>query len=63
MVTNQPYFYRKAELFPDSTFVVGVDTALRLLDVSYFLNYLMYSANFTVPLSVIKLFLAYAQNW
>lgn len=35
VVTNQPYFYKKAELFPDSTFVVGVDTALRLLNVSY----------------------------
>jgi len=34
VVTNQPYFYKKAELFPDSTFVVGVDTAIRLLDVS-----------------------------
>lgn len=36
VVTNQPYFYRKAELFPDSTFVVGVDTALRLLDTKYY---------------------------
>lgn len=34
VVTNQPYFYRKAELFPDSTFVVGFDTAIRLLNVS-----------------------------
>lgn len=36
VVTNQPYFYKKAELFPDSTFVVGVDTAIRLLDPKYY---------------------------
>ncbi|KAG0619837.1 hypothetical protein M758_4G169600 [Ceratodon purpureus] len=38
VVTNQPYFYKKAELFPDSTFVVGVDTALRLVDPKYYGN-------------------------
>ncbi|KAG0592336.1 hypothetical protein KC19_1G243500 [Ceratodon purpureus] len=36
VVTNQPYFYKKAELFPDSTFVVGVDTVIRLLDPKYY---------------------------
>lgn len=36
VVTNQPYFYKKAELFPDSSFVVGVDTAIRLLDPKYY---------------------------
>eukprot|EP00249_Psilotum_nudum_P014787 c25003_g1_i1 orf=431-1180(-) len=34
--TNQPYFYKKAELFPDSTFVIGVDTAVRLIDPKYY---------------------------
>ncbi|XP_024391627.1 uncharacterized protein [Physcomitrium patens] len=38
VVTNQPYFFKKAELFPDSTFVVGADTALRLLDPKYYGN-------------------------
>ncbi|CAM6008971.1 unnamed protein product [Sphagnum balticum] len=36
VLTNQPYFYKKAELFPDSTFVVGVDTAIRLMNPKYY---------------------------
>lgn len=34
LVTNQPFFYKNAEILPDSTFVVGVDTAVRLINVS-----------------------------
>lgn len=34
--TNQPYFFKKAELFPNSTFVIGVDTAIRLIDPKYY---------------------------
>jgi hypothetical protein len=43
VLTNQPYFYKKAELFPDSTFVVGVDTAIRLMNVSLFLHVVPHS--------------------
>lgn len=34
IISNQPYFYKKAELFPGSAFVIGADTAVRLIDVS-----------------------------
>ncbi|PIN23725.1 hypothetical protein CDL12_03555 [Handroanthus impetiginosus] len=34
IISNQPYFYRKAELFPGSAFVIGADTAVRLINVS-----------------------------
>lgn len=44
IISNQPYFYKKAELFPGSAFVIGADTAARLISVresiliaSYFL--------------------------
>lgn len=33
IISNQPYFYKKAELFPGSAFVVGADTVVRLIDV------------------------------
>lgn len=33
IISNQPYFYKKAELFPGSAFVIGADTAARLIDV------------------------------
>jgi hypothetical protein len=33
IISNQPYFYKKAELFPGSAFVIGVDTAVRLINV------------------------------
>lgn len=33
ILTNQPYFYKKAELFPGSAFVIGADTAARLVHV------------------------------
>ncbi|XP_010695917.2 uncharacterized protein LOC104908499 isoform X1 [Beta vulgaris subsp. vulgaris] len=36
IVSNQPYFYKKAELFPGSAFVVGADTVVRLIDPKYY---------------------------
>ncbi|XP_008810043.1 uncharacterized protein LOC103721556 isoform X1 [Phoenix dactylifera] len=36
IISNQPYFYKKAELFPGSAFVIGVDTAARLIDPKYY---------------------------
>ncbi|XP_019102121.1 PREDICTED: uncharacterized protein LOC104789884 isoform X3 [Camelina sativa] len=36
IVSNQPYFYRKAELFPGSSFVIGADTAARLVNPKYY---------------------------
>lgn len=33
MISNQPYFYKKAELFPGSAFIIGADTAARLVNV------------------------------
>lgn len=36
LLTNAPVFTRKAELFPGSTFVVGYDTAERILDPKYY---------------------------
>ena len=39
IISNQPYFYKKAELFPGSAFVIGADTAVRLINVwNYFLD-------------------------
>ncbi|PPS06596.1 hypothetical protein GOBAR_AA14050 [Gossypium barbadense] len=32
IISNQPYFYKKAELFPGSAFVIGADTAVRLIN-------------------------------
>ncbi|KAI5076449.1 hypothetical protein GOP47_0008514 [Adiantum capillus-veneris] len=34
--TNQPFFFKKAELLPNSTFVVGADTAVRLINPKYY---------------------------
>lgn len=34
IISNQPYFYKKAELFPGSAFVIGADTAVRLINHS-----------------------------
>ena len=34
IISNQPYFYKKAELFPGSAFIIGADTAARLVNVS-----------------------------
>ncbi|PIN23710.1 hypothetical protein CDL12_03556 [Handroanthus impetiginosus] len=36
IISNQPYFYRKAELFPGSAFVIGADTAVRLINPKYY---------------------------
>ncbi|VVB08011.1 unnamed protein product [Arabis nemorensis] len=36
IVSNQPYFYKKAELFPGSSFVIGADTAARLVNPKYY---------------------------
>lgn len=38
IITNQPYFYKKAELLPDSTFIIGADTAARLINPKYYDN-------------------------
>lgn len=35
-VTRAPRFVEKAQLFPGTTFIVGVDTALRVVDVKYY---------------------------
>nr|KJB49661.1 hypothetical protein B456_008G132300 [Gossypium raimondii] len=32
IISNQPYFYKKAELFSGSAFVFGADTAVRLIN-------------------------------
>ncbi|XP_071693578.1 uncharacterized protein [Rutidosis leptorrhynchoides] len=36
IISNQPLFYKKAELFPGSAFVIGADTAARLIDPKYY---------------------------
>ncbi|KAH9311875.1 hypothetical protein KI387_026910 [Taxus chinensis] len=36
IITNQPYFYKKAELLPDSTFIIGADTVARIIDPKYY---------------------------
>ncbi|GFP84685.1 hypothetical protein PHJA_000612400, partial [Phtheirospermum japonicum] len=38
IISNQPYFYKKAELFPGSAFVIGADTAARLINPKYYGN-------------------------
>ncbi|RVX12422.1 hypothetical protein CK203_011741 [Vitis vinifera] len=32
IISTQPYFYKKAELFPGSAFVIGADTVVRLIN-------------------------------
>jgi hypothetical protein len=49
IITNQPYFYKKAEVLPDSTFIIGADTAARLIDVSIFGCILLMKANSLYP--------------
>lgn len=39
IISNQPYFYKKAEFFPGSAFVIGADTAARLIDVWNFKSF------------------------
>ncbi|XP_074274901.1 uncharacterized protein LOC141598962 isoform X2 [Silene latifolia] len=36
IVSTQPFYYKKAELFPGSAFVVGVDTVVRLINPKYY---------------------------
>ncbi|GAB4828873.1 hypothetical protein Ancab_018533 [Ancistrocladus abbreviatus] len=36
IISNQPLFYKKAELFPGSAFVIGADTAVRLINPKYY---------------------------
>ena len=36
VLTAQPYFYKKALMFPNQHFVLGFDTFVRLLDVRYY---------------------------
>ena len=36
VVTRTPRFYQKAELFPNCTFVIGWDTAVRLVEPKYY---------------------------
>ena len=36
VITREPLYQEKAKLFPGSTFVVGYDTALRLMDPAYY---------------------------
>ncbi|KAF3431926.1 hypothetical protein FNV43_RR26662 [Rhamnella rubrinervis] len=36
IISSQPYFYKKAEIFPGSAFVIGADTAVRLIDPKYY---------------------------
>ncbi|XP_031099236.1 uncharacterized protein LOC116003487 isoform X1 [Ipomoea triloba] len=38
IISNQPFFYKKAELFPGSAFVIGADTAVRLINPKYYGN-------------------------
>ena len=38
LVTASPLFSQKSDLFPGSTFVIGYDTALRLIDPKYYDN-------------------------
>lgn len=38
IISNQPFFYKKAEILPGSTFVIGADTAARLIDPKYYGN-------------------------
>ncbi|KAK7815090.1 hypothetical protein CFP56_002029 [Quercus suber] len=36
IISSQPYFYKKAEIFPGSAFVIGADTAVRLINPKYY---------------------------
>lgn len=36
IISNQPYFYKKAEIFPGSAFVIGADTAARIVHPKYY---------------------------
>ncbi|KAL5723375.1 hypothetical protein ACHQM5_006782 [Ranunculus cassubicifolius] len=36
IISNQPFFYKKAEIFPGSVFVIGADTAARIVHPKYY---------------------------
>ncbi|KAL9246255.1 hypothetical protein vseg_019813 [Gypsophila vaccaria] len=36
IVSTQPFYYKKAELFPGSAFVIGADTVVRLINPKYY---------------------------
>ncbi|GLT58192.1 hypothetical protein SLA2020_311060 [Shorea laevis] len=36
IISNQPFFYKKAELFPGSAFIIGADTLARLINPKYY---------------------------
>ncbi|KAL5721949.1 hypothetical protein ACHQM5_005527 [Ranunculus cassubicifolius] len=36
IISNQPFFYKKAEIFPGSAFVIGADTAARIVHPKYY---------------------------
>lgn len=59
IVSNQPYFYKKAQLFPGSSFVIGADTAARLVNVcfSFSLNYTVIFVCYTHTLSEVLCYL------
>ena len=38
LLTGVPVFFKKAELLPGCTFIIGVDTAVRLFDKKYYSN-------------------------
>lgn len=38
IISNQPFFYKKAELLPGSAFVIGADTVARLINPKYYGN-------------------------
>lgn len=58
IISNQPYFYKKAELFPGSAFVIGADTAARLINVrNLSAIFLRWVQNFGAALSLSLFFL------
>lgn len=63
IISNQPYFYKKAELFPGSAFVIGADTAVRLIDVS--LDHWNYSCSTIIWFNILRVItlLPFLQMW
>lgn len=59
IISNQPYFYKKAELFPGSAFVIGADTAARLINVRDFILLSMRSASIIFELFMLLLSLLF----
>lgn len=59
IISNQPYFYKKAELFPGSAFVIGADTAARLINVRDFIFLYIRSASIILVLIMLLLILLF----